>query len=92
MVTPLTADAEDKVPGVRIRVAVSEIVKSDPEEKAVIDSAAVVAALGRRTTLRAGNIVLDIAATPAGDDRARLDYSLFAMGPTTDTKFDLVTV
>lgn len=74
--------------GIVLDIIVHEILASDPPESAVIDSVSYPVGLGRTTTLRAGNFVVDVTVQPGENGSVELRASLFVTGPLPDNRSD----
>ncbi|HUU46117.1 MAG TPA: hypothetical protein VM118_10335, partial [Acidobacteriota bacterium] len=82
----------DSIPGVRVSIEVTEILHADPPETAVIDTLVADVPFDLETTLRVGNFVLFLTATPKPPDEVRLQCGLHPFGPATAPRFDEAAV
>ncbi|MBI3871455.1 MAG: hypothetical protein HY304_00055 [candidate division Zixibacteria bacterium] len=90
--TSARAAEADSIPGVQIRIAVFEVLDADPPQTQLIDSLASDVRFGQETTLRAGNFVLYVTATPSQPGSVHLSYGMFTGGAAPDTRFDNASV
>jgi tetratricopeptide (TPR) repeat protein len=74
--------------GIMLDVVVHEILAADPVENAVIDSVTYPVFFDRKTTLRAGNFVVDVLARPNANGSIALSGSFFVSGPLPGNKSD----
>lgn len=78
--------------GIILDVVVSEHLDADPPQSAVIDSVSYPVPFGRRTTLLAGNFVMDVTANPGAGSTVALSTSLYVSGPLPANRSDEATV
>lgn len=74
--------------GIMLDVVVHEMLAADPPETAVIDSVSYPVYFDRMTTLRAGNVVVDVLARPNANGSIALSGSFFVSGPLPGNKSD----
>ncbi|GAB4326279.1 MAG: hypothetical protein Kow0074_20660 [Candidatus Zixiibacteriota bacterium] len=73
---------------VRFEMLLRETIHADPEESEIVDSTSVLATFGLETTLRVGNQMMYVIASPVDENRIELDYALFVTGPISDQRGD----
>lgn len=88
----LTTESAQAANGIILDVIVHEILDADPPESAVIDSVTYPVYFDRKTTLRAGNFVVDVSASPNANGSIALSGSFFVSGPLPGNKSDAADV